>query len=135
MDVVVDANVLFAALIKQSITEELLFANCLHLYAPEFILVEFEKHKEEILQKTERTTQEFYTLLEVFRRRITFVPLDDLVAYLEQAEQISPDPKDVTYIALALKLHISVWSNDKDFKKQNKVKVYTTEEIMKFVHS
>jgi len=47
MDLIVDANVLFAALIKEGITEELFFVEQLHLYAPEFIFIEFEKYKEE----------------------------------------------------------------------------------------
>jgi len=51
MYLIVDANILFAALIKQGKTDELLFVDHLHLFAPEFILIEFEKHKKEILQK------------------------------------------------------------------------------------
>ena len=51
MYLIVDANILFAALIKQGKTDELLFVDHLHLFAPEFILIEFEKYKKEILQK------------------------------------------------------------------------------------
>ena len=49
------------------------------------------------------------------------------------AEKISPDPKDAAYIALALKFSCGVWSNDKKLKEQNKVKVYSTGEIMKTI--
>jgi predicted nucleic acid-binding protein len=38
MDLVVDANILFAALIKDSITSELMLHEDMHLYAPEFLL-------------------------------------------------------------------------------------------------
>ena len=55
MDLVVDANILFAALIKEDITSELIFKLRLHLFAPEFILEEFEKYKEELKNKTGRT--------------------------------------------------------------------------------
>ena len=48
MDLVIDANILFAALIKESVTSELIFKNTLHLYAPEFLFSEFEKYKEVI---------------------------------------------------------------------------------------
>jgi len=132
MDLIVDANILFAALIKQGKTDELLFVDHLRLFAPEFILIEFEKYKKEILKKTKRTPEDFNRLLEVLRRRINLVPLDEIVPFLEQAEKISPDPKDIAYIALALKLHIAIWSNDKALKeKQDRVKVYTTPEVMK----
>ncbi len=38
MDLVVDANILFAALIKKGITSELFFEDELYLITPEFIL-------------------------------------------------------------------------------------------------
>lgn len=130
MDLVVDANVLFSALIKQSKTCELLFVNHFHLYAPEFIFDELEKYKEELLEKTERTEEEFYKFLEILKRRIMLFPLDELVPFAERAENISPDPKDAVYFALALKLNIDIWSNDKQLKKQNAVKIYSTEDLV-----
>ena len=38
MDLVVDANILFAALIKENITSEFLLKREFNLFAPEFIL-------------------------------------------------------------------------------------------------
>ncbi len=49
MDLIVDANILFAALIKNNMTTELLFKNIFHLYAPEYLLEEFIDHKDEII--------------------------------------------------------------------------------------
>ncbi|MBI5332429.1 MAG: hypothetical protein HZB65_02565 [Candidatus Aenigmarchaeota archaeon] len=54
MDLVVDANILFSALIKDSFAHNLLFNERFHLFTPDYIFSEFEKHKEEILKKTER---------------------------------------------------------------------------------
>lgn len=131
MDLVVDANVLFAALIKKSVTHNILFRGQFHLFTPEFILEEFEKYKEEILEKTERTTEDFFRLLDIFKRRIIFIPLEELVPYAKKAEIISPDPKDISYIALALKLHCAIWSNDKKLKEKQKViPVYHTHELL-----
>ncbi|MBU3906952.1 MAG: hypothetical protein KKA64_01745 [Nanoarchaeota archaeon] len=45
MKLVLDANVLFSALIKDDVTAKLFLDLSFHLYAPEFILEEFEKHK------------------------------------------------------------------------------------------
>ncbi len=131
MDLVVDANILFAALIKDSFSYSLLFSGEFHLFASEYIFAEFDKHKEEILEKTERTTEEFFRLLEVLKRRITIVPLEELTEYVETAENISPDPGDIVYFALALKFNCPIWSNDKKLKQQDKVKVYHTHELMK----
>jgi len=132
MDIIVDANILFAALIKDNVTAELLVRNDFHLYAPEFIFEEFEEYKELILKKTERTPDEFERFLNILQRRITLVPKEELIDFLDQAKRISPDQKDVPYIAVALKLRCPIWSNDKDLKeKQNKVKIYHTHELLR----
>ncbi|HIH11137.1 TPA: hypothetical protein HA241_03030 [Candidatus Woesearchaeota archaeon] len=44
MEFIVDANILFAGLIKASTTAILLFDPNLKLYAPEFVLEEFMKY-------------------------------------------------------------------------------------------
>ncbi len=131
MDVVIDANVFFAILIKDSFSCHLLFSERFHLFTPEFIFTEFEKHKKEIMKKTERTTEDFFRLLEIFKRRITIIPLEELIDYIDEAERITPDPKDLAYFALALKLNGVIWSNDKKLKEQNRVKVYSTHELIK----
>ncbi len=131
MDLVVDTNIIFAALIKNSFSYHLLFNGRFHLLAPEYVFTEFEKHKEEILEKTEQTTEEFFRLLEVLKRRIILVPLEELTANIEEAEKISPDPCDMAYFALALKYNCAIWSNDKKLKQQNRIKVYHTHELVK----
>ncbi len=131
MDLVVDANVLFAALIKDSFSYNLLFSGKFHLFAPEYIFTEFEKHKIEIIGKTERTADEFFRLVEILKRRIIIIPFEELVTYVEEAEKISPDPDDMAYFALALKLNSAIWSNDKRLKGQDKIKVYSTYELAK----
>jgi predicted nucleic acid-binding protein len=50
---------------------------------------------------------------------------------IKKAEQISPDPDDVMYFATALKLNCSIWSNDKEMKKQKYVRVYATHDLVK----
>jgi len=130
MKLVVDANVLFSALIKQEITAELLLDLSLNLYAPEFILEEFEKHKQEILSKTKRTEDEFDDIFNIIKEIINIIPVEEFENYLNEARKISPDSDDVIYFALALKLKCSIWSNDKKLKEQIKVRIYSTEELM-----
>ena len=85
MDLVVDANVLFSALIKDSFAYTILFSGSFHLFTPEYIFTELEKHKDEILEKTERTQEEFFRLLEILKRRIAIISLEELVPYVEEA--------------------------------------------------
>ena len=48
MILVIDANILFSALIKNSLTAELLFEPTLKLYAPEFLIEEFMKNSRKL---------------------------------------------------------------------------------------
>ena len=53
-----------------------------------------------------------------------------------EIEQISPDPDDVEYLAVALSLDCAIWSNDKDLKEeQSRVVVVTTDELTKLLGS
>ena len=131
MDLVIDANVLFSALIKGGFSYHLLFSGKFHLFTPEYIFTELEKHKEELMNKTDRTTEEFYRLLETLKRRVVIIPFEELVPYVGEAEKLTPDPDDMAYLALALKLDCPIWSNDRRLKEQNKIEVYNTYELSK----
>jgi predicted nucleic acid-binding protein len=128
MDLVIDANILFAALVAKGKTAELLFKH--KLYAPMFILDEFRKYEQYLKKKTKRTDEDFEHLLGVFERNIIFVSKDELMMFIKNAEVLSSDKKDAVYLALALKLEIPLWSNDKELKLQEMVKVYSTKELM-----
>jgi predicted nucleic acid-binding protein len=133
MQFVVDANILFAALIKNSLTAEILLDDFVLFYTPEFIFEEFSKHKGEILEKTKRTHEEFEFVYQTLRSHVKVVPKEEYVDMLETAKKISPDPGDVPYFALALKLKIPIWSNDKRIREQNEVKVYSTRDLIGIV--
>ena len=130
MNLVIDANIIFACLIKEGKTHELLFNDSLHLYTPEFFFIELGKHQKEITSKTKRTEQEYNELFKAVKKKIRLISLEELLPTLEEAEKISPDPEDVAYFTLALKLKCPIWTNDKLFKKQSKVLVFTTKEII-----
>ncbi|MBI2628657.1 PIN domain-containing protein [Candidatus Pacearchaeota archaeon] len=130
MNLIIDANILFSALIKDNLSHTLLFNEKFRLFTPEYIFTELEEHKEEILDKTERTTEEFFKMIETLKRRIVIVPLEELVPYIEEAENITLDTDDMAYFALALKLKCPIWSNDKHLKNQDKVIIYSTEDLL-----
>jgi len=131
MDLVVDANVIFSVLIKSGKTEDLIFNNDLHLFAPEFIFEEFYRYKNYLLGKTQRTPEEFDNLLLTLKKKITLIANEETDNYLVKARTICPDLKDIDYFALALKLNIPIWSNDKELKeKQSIVQVYSTIELL-----
>ena len=130
MNLIVDANVLFAALLKEGKTIEILLNPFFNFYSPEFIFEECEKYKEELLAKTHRTQEEFSELLEDLEEIINIIPREDYRDKFDLGKEISPDENDFYYFALALKLNCAIWSNDKKLKEQTKVKVYLTEELV-----
>ena len=135
MDLIVDSNIIFAALIRDSITAKLLFVDDLHLYTPEFLLDEVRKYQKYLSNKTHRTKEEFESIYNVIKKRIVFIPMNYITPFIEKADKISPDPDDSVYFAAALKMNISIWSNDKRLTKQDKVKIYATHDLYEMYKS
>jgi predicted nucleic acid-binding protein len=130
MDLVVDANIIFAALVKDGLTIDLLLEPELHLFAPEFLFTEILKYKEELMKKTNRPEEDFNEIFEVLRQKITIIPKEEFESFLEEAHSICPDENDAVYFALVLRLNIAIWSNDKKLKEQNTVRIYSTKDLL-----
>ena len=92
MKLIVDANVLFSALIKNGLTADLLISDKLQLFAPEFLFTEFTKYKDLILRKTHRNEEDFNQLLEILKEQIIIVPKKEIMPFMDEADKISPDP-------------------------------------------
>ncbi|MBD3211283.1 MAG: hypothetical protein GF311_01650 [Candidatus Lokiarchaeota archaeon] len=108
MKFVIDANILFATLIKDGKTAELLINDKLQLFAPEFLFEEFAKYESLILKKTHPSHDEFQSYLKLLKDLIIFIPRKEITPFLDKVQEISPDPKDTVYLALAfaLKAHM-----------------------------
>ena len=131
MDVIIDANVLFSALIKTGITSRLLFDDRLKLFAPGFLFEELERHKSDVLDRSIIPEEYFFPFLNILKRRISIIPDTDFVGMLQRGIEISPDPKDHVYFALALKLNCGIWTQEKAAKlKQDQVPIYDTNDIL-----
>lgn len=101
------------------------------LFSPEFSLEEINAHESDILKKTGVSKREFDSLRTDLAIAVEFVPLKEYEKFLEIALKFSPDSNDVDFLALALKLNLPLWSNDSFLKKQNKVKVFSTFDLLK----
>lgn len=64
------------------------------------------------------------------RRCLKTLPLSDVKDFMSEALQVSPDPDDAEYFASALKLNCPIWSEDKLLKKQTRVEVLSTPELL-----
>ena len=133
MNIVVDTNIFMSALIKDSVTRELIINSKDNLLFPEFEFDEIEKHKEEILEKSKLSLQEFADLFSKLLKYVRIVKNEEILDYKNQAFDIigKIDEDDVIFIAAALACNAVIWSDDSDFQKQNIVKVSTTFEMVK----
>ena len=109
---VVDANIFFSALISPGANLDLFFDTSLRLVAPSFLFDELEKHRKEVLRKSGLSEEEFSSFVLLLSEKIQFFAVEEYSSFLKQAQNISPDPNDVDYIALAMKLDCPLWSHD-----------------------
>jgi len=135
---VIDANELFSAIIAkgkklQSLVINIIFSDKVELFAPFRLLAELEKNREEIKRKSGFSDKEFNAFVEILKLRVNFIPLEDFLDKISEAKDISPDPKDIEYFALALKLNCKIWSEEKRLKQQNKVDVLSTNEVVELL--
>ncbi len=129
MKATVDANILFSALLKKSLTRRIWFVPEIRLFAPRFLLKEFQKYASYLENKYHGNTAEFQSLCEKLLEQVVFVEDGELKPYLPAAASLSKDPKDWLYLACALKENTIIWSDDKEFKKQARVETKTTKEM------
>lgn len=130
MDLVVDASVRFSAAIKDSATAELLLRDDLPLHAPEYLFDEFEKYRETLLERTHRSGHDFDRFVVILKGRISLASRDTFAAHEAQTRDISPDPGDVPYLALALSLDAPLWSDDEALQQQADVVVLRTADLI-----
>jgi len=134
LKLVIDANILFASLIRDSLTAELLLSDKLTLFAPEFLLDEFSKYEQYILEKSNRSKEDFNQFLSILREQIEIIPQSIITPFIKKADKFSPDEKDTVYLACALAIDSKIWSNDKKLKEdQKEIKVVNTEELIQEV--
>ncbi|MDO8538011.1 MAG: PIN domain-containing protein [archaeon] len=132
--IVVDANIIFSAIIKDSTTRYLIgHSEDIELVTPSFIVLEILNHLDEFSKRFEVKKHYLQKLADkIFELgEIKIIEPAFYSEYEQQALELINDPKDSSYLALALKLNCPIWSNDKDFKKQNRIKVYSTQELLK----
>lgn len=124
MRLVIDANIIFAALIKRGTTRALLTQSELH--TPAFVQEEIQKYLHFLCEKTGLSNRQLERLIEKIFGYITIVPAE---AY-EHIKVRLHDEKDVPYVALALLLDCPLWSNDQELKEPDYVRVLTTRDIL-----
>jgi len=134
MLLVVDANVVISSLVKKGVTFEVFMLNHIlkkfEFVAPEFLMVEVEKRREELLEETKLSEDEFDEVMGFLMGEIDLIPSSQFSDFLSKGKEISPHLKDFEYFALALKLGCPIFSGDPALKRQTSVEVLSPRELL-----
>lgn len=112
---VIDANILFSALIRQSDLYEKLTDQFV-LYTPDFALIELHKYRQVILKKSRSDPKRLKDFSVQFFKRVVILP-DYIISTeaLLTAQQLCAgiDEKDTVYVALSEELQLTLLTRDK----------------------
>ncbi len=127
MHVIVDANVLIAAFLKDSFTRKMLMDERLNIISPEHVFMEVRRvlSRPFMMKRIKINAYNFEKLWDVITSRIHTYPKIFYQAMMAQALRLADHPEDAPYIALALKLRYPVWTNDPGFQIHETKKVIT----------
>ncbi len=128
---VADANVILSAVIGKAALK--IFTNT------DIKIITTQFNIGETLEYLPRLAEKYKLELEILESQLKLLSLvvyqkefyeDKLKIAFKKVGEI--DPEDIDLLALAIKLDLPTWSNDKDFKKA-RVEVFTTAEVLKMM--
>jgi predicted nucleic acid-binding protein len=130
--VAADSNVLLAALAGRA-------AKRVFDHAPELLLVTTEETIAEVEEYLPEFAARYGLDLEMMREALGVLPVEryaesDYISHVSEARRYlaTRDADDVALAALALKLGVPIWSNDKDFEELP-LDVYPTAKLLKIL--
>jgi predicted nucleic acid-binding protein len=132
MKIVIDTNILLSAMIKESLTRNIIMNANMELYYPQIALSEVHKHKNIVIRKAGLDELEYERIFQIITEKLKLVKFSRIRSKVHQATKIigKRDPNDVIFIATALSIpHSVIWSNDLDFKEQKDIEVFNTKEL------
>lgn len=131
MKLVIDTNQIIAALIKDGICRKIILDSKYNFISPDFTTTEINKYKELILKKSGLSERSFDLILNILLEKIDIRPIIEYKNKIPEALGMISDKKDVPFLALAMSENADgIWSDDKHFKEQEKIKIISTKEFI-----
>ncbi len=130
MKIVVDANIVIAAILGSRGKLNILTSQNHKFFVPAFIIDEINKHSKTICKRAGLSSEEFEEILESILTFVEIVEYSEYINYVSKAYNSMKrrDLKDHHYVACALSVNADfIWSEDKDFFEQKIVVVKNTE--------
>lgn len=133
MKLVIDANILVAATIRDSAVRKIILQSDHLFFAPEEIVSEIGKYLDLISKKNSLSIAENKIILEHILKKVTLLPCAYFTGKFKEANNIigKIDESDIPYIALALSFpNDGIWTEDKHFEQQNKIRIWKTKDLL-----
>lgn len=116
MEVVIDTNKILSAILTSGKVRKIIVFSPLNFMAPKYLLIEVLKHKHRLCKRFKIPLEIFdYIANELICPRIKLIDEEFYKDCVPEAFEISKrfDEWDTPFIALALKLNVPIWTNDK----------------------
>lgn len=130
----VDANVLIAALLRDSTTRKLITMGGMDLHAPEYLFEETQAHSEELRNRSGLSASGLAEANRILRGYITEHPEADYQGHVDKALEIlrDSDARDAPYVALALAIEADgLWSEDRALGILPGIRTFRTHELVR----
>ena len=137
MKIVIDTSAIISGLLRDSIVRRIMTSGKLKFFVPEKAISEMLKYREYICKKTNMRIDDFYNLVLVLLKNIKIIPFKKIKEYLPEAESIAKeiDVNDSEFIATCFAIKADgIFTFDKDFTRQDKIKVFSTEELLRYIN-
>ena len=136
MKILVDANRIVAALMKQGTTRDILLDEAFEFVTPDYSISEIEEHRGEFQQKVKLTKEEFDLLLTLLFERITVLPKSVYNDFTDECKEAIEDIDDAPYLAACLaSKSLGIWSHDPHILRQKKASVFTNIDMLRLSKS
>jgi len=133
---VVDSNIIFAGLIRNSSTRAILASTDIEFVVPEWVHSELREHIGELAEKAGVPEKEMERYVEQIFQIVHTMPMEEYKDSLAEALEImsETDPDDAPFLAVAIATGAdAIWTNDAHFLEQQRVKVVSTRDMMKML--
>jgi predicted nucleic acid-binding protein len=134
MFVVVDTNTVFSSLHTKGKPFEVFIINKMvglfEFIAPEFLFFEIGRRMDKLLAKSRLSKDEISDIFSFLKKEIDFISSDKFEDKVDEAKEKSPYLKDVSFVALALKLDCKILFGDKKLKESLPNRVITPSEAL-----
>jgi predicted nucleic acid-binding protein len=136
MRLVVDTNNILSALLNKGLSRKIINSQNIDFYTVDYALEEINKYRDYIVKKSGLTKEALDTMFSLFMENVVVVPYEKIKAKMKESMGIMEniDPKDAPILACALAIpNDGIWTQDKHFDKQNKVKVWSSKDLLEYI--